>query len=63
MRIIMLTSKIASLTERDNILEDEVVTEVVECAVRHLKRNRTAGPDNLSPEHIKFCGSAFIRWL
>ena len=31
--------------------------------VESLKSKRAGGPDNLSPEHLKFAGPAFVNWL
>ena len=54
---------LTSLTEPDNIITDDFSVEEIEYAIRRLKRNRAGGPDNVSPEHIKYSGPIFKNWL
>ena len=37
--------------------------EEVEHDIRLLKRNRTGGPDNVSPEDLEFSGPVLKNWL
>lgn len=37
--------------------------EEVEYALKTLKPNRSGGPDQLSPEHLKYSGAVFRNWL
>ena len=53
----------ASLNESDSVLDSEILVDEVVFAINHLKRNRAGGPDAVSPEHLKFCGSLFKKWL
>ena len=32
-------------------------------ALKCLKSKQAGGPDNLSPEHLKFAGPVFVNWL
>ena len=52
-----------SLNSCDNILYSEIDDEEVEFAINRLKRNRAGGADNVSPEHLKFSGTVFRKWL
>ena len=52
-----------SICNCDNILDPEIDVEEVEFAICHLKRNRAGGADNVSPEHLKFSGKVFRKWL
>ena len=52
-----------SLGSCDNILDSEIDEDEVDFAIRHLKRNRAGGADNVSPEHLKFSGPVFRKWL
>ena len=52
-----------SLGSCDNILDSEIDEEEVEFAIRRLRRNRAGGADNVSPEHLKFSGPVFRKWL
>ena len=52
-----------SLSRCDNILYSEIDEEEVDFAIRRLKKNRAGGADNISPEHLKFSGTVFRKWL
>ena len=52
-----------SLSSCDNILYSEIDEEEVDFAIRRLKKNRAGGADNISPEHLKFSGAVFRKWL
>ena len=52
-----------SLSSCDNILYSEIDEEEVDFAIRRLKKNRAGGADNISPEHLKFSGTVFRKWL
>ena len=53
----------ASYEEGDEVLDTQFEVEEVEHALKRLKSKRAGGPDNLSPEHLKFAGPAFVNWL
>ena len=45
------------------LLEDPLTPDEIVQALKRLKRGKAGGPDNLSPEHLKFGGSVLQRWL
>ena len=49
--------------ESDEVLDTQFEVKEVEHALKRLKSKRAGGPDNLSPEHLKFAGPAFVNWL
>ena len=53
----------ASHNEYDNVLDTTIGVEEVEFAIIKLKKGRTGGHDNISPEHLKFCGPILKNWL
>ena len=53
----------ASYEESDEVLDTLFVVEEVKHALKRLKSKRAGGPDNLSPEHLKFAGPVFVNWL
>ena len=52
-----------SLGSYDNILDSEIDEEEVEFAIHRLKSKRAGGADNISPEHLRFSGPVFRKWL
>ena len=52
-----------SFCENDEVLDVPFDVEEVEHALKRLKSKRAGGPDNLSPEHLKYCGPVFTNWL
>ena len=52
-----------SFNDNDNVLDVPFDVEEVGHAVNRLKLRRSGGPDNLSPEHIRYCGPVCLNWL
>ena len=52
-----------SFNERDIILDVPFDVEEVEHALKCLKLKRSGGPDNLLPEHLRYCGPVCTNWL
>ena len=52
-----------SFNERDIILDVPFDVEEVEHALKCLKLKRYDGPDNLLPEHLRYCGPVCKNWL
>ena len=52
-----------SYTNSELILDLPFLTEEVEAAVKHLKRNSSGGPDSITPHHVLHTGSIFKDWL
>ena len=52
-----------SYTNSELILDLPFLTEEVEAAVKHLKRNSSGGPDSITPHHVLHTGSIFKNWL
>ena len=50
-----------SFNERDIILDVPFDVEEVEHALKCLKFKRSGGPDNLLPEHLRYCGPALYK--
>ena len=46
----------ASYNEYDNNLDTRIGVEEVEFAIRKLKNGCAGKHDNITPEHVKFCG-------
>ena len=59
----MIWNVCASYEQSDEVVDTPFEVEEVELALKHLKSKRAGGPDNLSPEHLKFAGPAFVNWL
>ena len=49
--------------ERDIILDVPFDVEEVEHALKCLKLKRSGGPDNVLPEHLRYCGPVCMNWL
>ena len=59
-----MTTNWRSRARAPQTVEDPVVVEEVEQAIRRLKpANRFGGSDSLTPEHLKFWGPIFKNWL
>ena len=52
-----------SFNESDCVLDVPFDVEEVEHALKCLKLERSGGPDNFSPEHLRFCGPVCTNWL
>ena len=55
--------ELATLAKQDNILDVPFLPEEVNAAIIRLKRNSSAGPDSLSPQHLIYAGTLFKSWL
>ena len=55
--------KAQSHTDSELILDLPFLTEEVEAAVKHLKRNSSGDPDSITPHHLLHTGSIFKDWL
>ena len=53
----------ATFQKVDVFLDVPFSTEEVEHTVNKMKLKKSAGPDNLTAEHLKFGGQAIITWL
>ena len=52
-----------SFNERDIIFDVPFDVEEMEHALKCLKLKRSGGPDNLLPEHRRYCGPVCTTWL
>ena len=52
-----------TFNNRNLVLEDSLAPDEIVQVLKRLKRGKAGGPDNLSPEHLKFGGSVLKRWL
>ena len=52
-----------SFNESDSILDVPFDVEEVEHAFKCLNLKRSGGPDNLLPEHLRYCGPICMNWL
>ena len=53
----------ATFQKEEVFLDVPFSTEEVEHTVNKLKLKKSAGPDNLTAEHLKLGGQAIITWL
>ncbi len=47
----------------DTVLDDEIMMEEIECAIRRIKRGKSGGMDNISGEHLQHRGEVLQVWL
>ena len=47
----------------DFILDYDFTVDEIECALKHLKSNKSGGADGLDAEHLKFGGHIVVLWL
>ena len=52
-----------SFQKEEFFLDVAFTTEQVEATVNKMKVNKSAGPDNLMAEHVKYGGKLIITWL
>ena len=52
-----------SFENENSILHDEINISDVSSAVKSLKAGKTAGPDGVTAEHIKYGGISLTKWL
>ena len=52
-----------SYSQCNAILEDDLDISEIRLAVKHLKCGKSAGPDGITAEHIKYGGLTVLRWL
>ena len=53
----------ASFKKEEVFLDVPFSTEEVEHAVKLMKLKKSAGPDDLTAEHLKYGGRSIITWL
>ena len=53
----------ATFQKEEVFLDVPFSTEEVEHTVNKMKLKKSAGPDNLTAEHLKFGGQTIITWL
>ena len=47
----------------DQVLDDEIVMEEIEGAIKRIKRGKRAGRDNICAEHLLYGGELLKVWL
>ena len=47
----------------DFILDYDFTVDEIECALMHLKSNKSGGADGLDAEHLMFVGHIVVLWL
>ena len=47
----------------DQVLDDEIVTEEIEAAIKRLERGIRAGKDNIYTEHLLYGSELLKVWL
>ena len=52
-----------SFQKEEAFLDVPFTIEEVEHAVNRLKLKKSAGPDNLTAEHLKYREQSIIKWL
>ena len=52
-----------SFNQHNTIFQDELDLDEIQLAVKQLKCGKSAGPDGITAEHIKYGGPMLIKWL
>ena len=55
--------EVSSFLNCENVLDSEINSEEVECALKALKHGKSGGIDSLDPEHIYYAGETLRLWL
>ncbi len=53
----------ATFQKEETFLDTPFTADEVECAVNRMKRKKSAGPDDLTAEHLRHGGRSIIKWL
>ena len=52
-----------SKVNSNQVLDDEIVMEEIESAIKRIKRSKRAGRDNICTEHLLYGGELFKVWV